>query len=132
MGFQRKEKREGLLGIRTTVWVTVCGAMFLTLLLISLSHEQSLELGARISSSSNDSAPEKLVMDRGAGIRHERRRLAPLRVRESRTNGVAFLNAEEAKALALVLANQKAKELFGCEPFRDGTSIQTVDGGWVW
>jgi hypothetical protein len=30
------------------------------------------------------------------------------------------------------LANEKAKTLFNCQPFRNGTPAQFVQGHWVW
>jgi hypothetical protein len=44
----------------------------------------------------------------------------------------ASLTAEQAKAVAMRLANDKASSLYHCEPFRDGQSAQFVAGHWLW
>jgi hypothetical protein len=42
------------------------------------------------------------------------------------------LTAAEAEALAIELANEKAKALYNCQPFRKGTPAELVRGHWVW
>ena len=42
------------------------------------------------------------------------------------------LSAAEAQALAQKLANESARALYDCEPFRNGPSPQLVQGRWVW
>src|SRR2546427_12343105 len=44
----------------------------------------------------------------------------------------APLNAEQAAALAQRLANEQAKTLYNCQPFRNGRPAQLVGGHWVW
>ena len=44
----------------------------------------------------------------------------------------ASLTAEQAKTVAMRLANAKASSLYHCEPFRDGQSAQFVAGHWLW
>lgn len=42
------------------------------------------------------------------------------------------LTAEQAKTLALRLANNKATADYHCQPFRDGQPAQFRAGYWVW
>jgi hypothetical protein len=42
------------------------------------------------------------------------------------------LTAEQAKTLAIRLANEKADALYHYQPFRDGRSARLVAGHWVW
>src|SRR6266481_5877421 len=48
------------------------------------------------------------------------------------TNQSALLTAEQAKTVAMRLANDKASSLYHCQPFRDGQSAQFVAGHWLW
>ena len=42
------------------------------------------------------------------------------------------LTADQAKAFAIQLANDKASALYHCRPFTDGQPAQLVAGHWVW
>src|SRR5262245_24565063 len=42
------------------------------------------------------------------------------------------LTAEQAKALAMRLANDKASTDYHCQPFRDGRPAHFTAGYWVW
>jgi len=44
----------------------------------------------------------------------------------------ALLSAEEAKTMAMRLANGKAFTLYHCQPFRDGQPSRFAAGQWVW
>jgi hypothetical protein len=44
----------------------------------------------------------------------------------------ASLTAEQAKTVAMRLANDKAFRLYHCQPFRDGQPARFVAGQWVW
>ncbi len=44
----------------------------------------------------------------------------------------ATLTKEQARTLAQELANEKAKALYDCEPFRNGPAPRFVQGRWVW
>jgi hypothetical protein len=44
----------------------------------------------------------------------------------------ASLTAEQAKTLAIRLANDKALTLYNRQPFRDGQPARFVAGQWVW
>jgi hypothetical protein len=44
----------------------------------------------------------------------------------------ASLTAEQAKTVAMRLANDKAFTLYHCQPFRDGQPARFVAGQWVW
>ncbi len=46
--------------------------------------------------------------------------------------GTRMFTAAEAGALAEQLANEKAQALYNCQPFRDGTPAELVQGHWVW
>jgi hypothetical protein len=44
----------------------------------------------------------------------------------------ALLSAEEAKTMAMRLANGKASTVYHCQPFRDGQPSRFAAGQWVW
>lgn len=44
----------------------------------------------------------------------------------------ASLTAEQAKILAMRLANDKAFTLYHCQPFRDGRPAHFGAGHWIW
>jgi hypothetical protein len=44
----------------------------------------------------------------------------------------ASLTAEQAKTVAMRLANDKAFTLYHCQPFRDGQPARFVAGHWIW
>ena len=44
----------------------------------------------------------------------------------------ASLTAEQAKTVAMRLANDKASTLYHCQPFRDGQPARFVTGQWFW
>ena len=44
----------------------------------------------------------------------------------------ALLTAEQAKTLAMRLANDEAFTVYHCQPFRDGRAARFVEGHWVW
>jgi hypothetical protein len=48
------------------------------------------------------------------------------------TRQTASLTADQAKAVALQLANDKASSIYHCQPFRDGQPARVVAGHWVW
>lgn len=50
----------------------------------------------------------------------------------ARTPRGPALTPDQAKTLALQLANDKAYFLYHCRPFRDGQPAQLVAGHWVW
>ncbi len=52
----------------------------------------------------------------GCGIRHEQ----------------AGLTADQARSMAVQLANDKAAELYGCRPFHDNLSAHFAAGCWRW
>jgi hypothetical protein len=43
-----------------------------------------------------------------------------------------MLTADQAGLLAQQLANEKAQELYSCQPFRDGPPARLVQGHWEW
>ena len=45
---------------------------------------------------------------------------------------VASLNAEQAKTMAIQLANDRAFKLYRCQPFQVGEPARLVAGQWVW
>ena len=45
---------------------------------------------------------------------------------------IASLTAEQAKSLAIRLANEKAFALYHCQPFRDGQPPHFKAGHWIW
>ena len=48
------------------------------------------------------------------------------------TSTSASLTAEQAKAVAMRLANDQAFTLYHCRPFHDGPPAQFVAGHWRW
>ena len=42
------------------------------------------------------------------------------------------LTAEQAKAIAMQLANDKTFLLYQCRPFQDGQPARFVSGHWIW
>ena len=48
------------------------------------------------------------------------------------THQSVSLTAEQAKTVAIRLANDKASSLYHLQPFRDGQSAQFVSGHWLW
>jgi hypothetical protein len=48
------------------------------------------------------------------------------------THQTTSLTADQAKAVALQLANDKASIIYHCQPFRDGQPARVVAGHWVW
>jgi hypothetical protein len=48
------------------------------------------------------------------------------------THQSASLTADDAKVVAIRLANDKASTLYHCQPFRDGQPAQFVAGHWLW
>lgn len=58
--------------------------------------------------------------------------LAMLGCTTSEQTDAVRLNAEQAKSLAVQLANQQAHVLYQCQPFHNGPEPQFSDGRWVW
>jgi uncharacterized protein YcfL len=48
------------------------------------------------------------------------------------TQQIASLTAEQAKTVAIRLANEKASTLYHNQPFQNGQPAQFVEGRWVW
>jgi uncharacterized protein YcfL len=48
------------------------------------------------------------------------------------THPNASLTAEQAKTVAIRLANDKASKLYHCQPFQDSEPAQYVSNHWVW
>jgi hypothetical protein len=44
----------------------------------------------------------------------------------------ASLTSDQAKTVAVQLANQKADTLYHCQPFQDGQPAKFAQGHWVW
>jgi hypothetical protein len=44
----------------------------------------------------------------------------------------AALNADQARIMAVQLANDKAAELYRCRPFQDTATVRFDAGHWVW
>ena len=49
-----------------------------------------------------------------------------------RPTGASKLTDAQAEALAERLANEKAQVLYNCQPFREGTPAQFIQGYWLW
>ena len=48
------------------------------------------------------------------------------------THQTASLTADQAQAVAIHLANEKAAAIYHCEPFHDGQPPTFVAGHWTW
>lgn len=48
------------------------------------------------------------------------------------THQTASLTADQAKAVAIRLANEKAASTYHCQPFHNGQPPSFVAGHWVW
>jgi hypothetical protein len=43
-----------------------------------------------------------------------------------------MLSGEDARSLACSIANEQAREHYGCEPFGDDRPAAMIEGRWVW
>jgi len=48
------------------------------------------------------------------------------------THQTSSLTADQAKTVAMRLANERASKIYHCKPFRDGQPASLVAGHWVW
>jgi hypothetical protein len=125
----KTEKHRGPLGIRFNVWLFVSGLLLVCGLLISLP---SLQESRRIADAAR--APEKLAPQDGstkAKMNSWRRANSSFTSESFQPNDLGApvsLTNEAATKLACERANQRAKELYGCEPFADVPPAQFVGG----
>ena len=118
------ENTSGPLGIRTSLWLIVCGIALLCALVITRS--QRYTRGKEKSASESDGSTAQVSsVDTQA---RPRRRISD----QWKGSVPAALTAQEAGTLACNMANARAKELYGCEPFRDPPPARTDEAGWVW
>ena len=104
------------------------GLVLLCLLTISLFHRepaQSTEENASRSEYASGQNSLTRPLDSARGPTNKRS--------VSRVSAASqALTPEEAKSLAYRLANQKAKELYDCEPFTEWTPASLDETGWFW
>ena len=126
-------KAGGLLGIRPGAWLVVLGLALLCVLAISLFRRQAI------------TPPGKMISDLKGGAggvsansahsnawRPIRRLSASSSAHEGARQASATLTADEVRTLARAMANEKARELYDCEPFQNGPLAERVEEGWVW
>lgn len=119
-------------GIRAGVWLAVLGLSLVCLLLVvviprpdgQLVNETEIAATNKLGGESSD-AP-------AAVFRGIRRHAKPAFASEHDSEVPAPQNAEEAARLACEAANQKAKELYDCEPFGHERPAFVLDGRWIW
>lgn len=127
----QNEKNGAPLGIRTGVWLTVFGLLLLCMVAISLSRRSTTRPAGETASSSGDATrQDSSASPQANGRRTTHKYFAP-EVYESGARLPAILTAEEARSKARDIANEKAKELYDCEPFGDGP-VSLDETGWVW
>jgi hypothetical protein len=127
----QNEKEVAPLGIRSGVWLTVLNLALLCLLAINLSRRHTSQPAFETASSSVET-----VQDSSTRQRARPWRLTPNRAPEFGHEDAAWhsvpVTADEAGKLACRFANEKAKELYGWEPFGDGPPARRDETGWVW
>jgi hypothetical protein len=114
-GGEPEKKRGGLMGIRPGVWAFAI-ATFLLCTMVSFFNV-------------NSSAP--LTSVRPTAEPQIARQTTSSHQRSSEHRHIAF-TAEQARQFACALANERAKELYKCEPFSDGAAPDFIDGVWKW
>ena len=118
---KREEEETGPLGVRSGIWLLVAAAL-LSLIVLSLVRPKT-----------RDSAVRMTTADRLQSVHAELPADAAKVVRSSVTPPPARpLNPEEAKQLAARVANQKAWELYRCEPFVNLEPAFFAQGCWTW
>jgi hypothetical protein len=110
-----EKKRGGLMGIRPGVWVFAI-ATFLLCTMVSFFNV-------------NSSAPPTSVRPT-AEPQIARRATTTHRLYSQ--HSPTPLTADQARQFACALANERAKELYQCEPFSDGAAPDFIDGVWKW
>ena len=127
------KKMDAPLGIRNGVWLTALGLLFLCVLAISLSHRHSTRpRGENASGSERATRQNSATSSRNSARQPAHKGSEFEFVNESRPRLPATLSAEEARSLARRIANEKAKELYGCEPFTDWALASLDETGWFW
>jgi len=115
------QDRQGPLGIRKGIWIFVCTLLLFTGIAIKLSRPGALSFPSR-----GASLPETASATQQAGVQFQartRRDARPIR---------RILNAEAAADLARQMANETAKELYDCEPFREMRPARMEEAKWIW
>jgi hypothetical protein len=127
------ERIDAPLGIRNGVWLTALGLLFLCVLAISLSHRHSSRPRGENASGSERATGQNSATSSRNNARQPAHKGSEFEfVNESRGRLPATLSAEEARSLARRIANEKAKELYGCEPFTDWALASLDETGWFW
>ena len=126
------ENGDGPPGIRAGVWVAVL-SFFLACMLLMVLFPRS---GDWVNNKAPPGVPPEPV---GKAPAHP---AAVARATRQRSNPEFYAgrdlwfpapqNVEEATRLACDAANQKARELYDCEPFGHERAAVVVDGRWIW
>jgi hypothetical protein len=123
--------RSGPPGIRAGVWLFVLSLLLLCALAISLFRRDATGPSSRTAFSSNAAARrDSTATPRPSTWRPARK--SPELSSQGGLEPLAALTAEQAKDFARNIANERARELYDCEPFWDGPPVRFVEGRWVW
>jgi hypothetical protein len=115
-----EQRADGPFQIRAGIWFTVLALGLLCVLTIHLFREESDRHETKM-----ESSPMPATLQGRPLVR-------PSISQSASSDPAATLTPEEARVLARAIANQKAKELYDCEPFGNGPPAQFVDGDWLW
>lgn len=126
-------KADHSLGIRAGVWLIVIGLLLLCVLTISLFRREAISPEGKVASNSRNAVHETSpIRPKPDASRPIRRLSASPFVNGGAGQVSATLTPDEVRTLASAMANEKARELYDCEPFGNGPPAQRVEGGWVW
>ena len=121
---ERQQQRDGPLGVRPGVWLFL-GAALLSLIVLSSfrapAKRDREHSSVRTANALTIQSRAELPADAAKAVSSS---VTPLPARP--------LRPDEAKELAARLANQKARELYGCEPFIELEPAFFAQGCWTW
>jgi hypothetical protein len=121
----QKQNADGPMGIRTGVWLIVFGLLSVCVILVTL-----------FSSAGDRPANEAAFAPAGESphgfSKPSKARAWQPDLQFSGLGPSTPQDAEEAARFASLAANQRARELFDCEPFGDERPARLIDGRWVW
>ena len=129
---EQSQRGNSLREIRAGVWLVAAASLILCVVAICLSRREGGRRGNTAASNPREAARQQAFMQPKPNVpARDRKHAGAMFTPESRQSSLV-LNSEEAKALARRVANEKARELYGCEPFWNGPSARLVNGYWTW